>query len=137
MREAAITALVTLIGTSSAVKVTRESSLDLLSARDFPAVVLTDNGAEEIEYKTGGLADVYVDVDLDLLVQKSKSQSTALNALDLSVKKVIASDSTLGSTVAHVTIMPQEDGETLGNDNYASRKRKIRIFYEASTASGL
>jgi len=131
-------ALSSLINTSGSVRsVRRDSSLDLLSSQDFPCVVLTDNGGEKIDYKTGDMADVYSTIDLELLVQAGVNQSKALNALDLAVKTVIASNPTLTGTVARVTILPQSGGDTQGADNVASRKRQVSIFYEASVTGGL
>lgn len=135
MREAAISALVSLLGSTATVK--RDTNTDALSAREFPVVVITDNGSEKIEYKTGGLADVYLTLNLDLMVQVGKNQSTALNALDQSIKGVIAANKTLNGTVAHATINPQTTGDTQGSDNIAVRQRQVVIFYEASVIGGL
>ena len=138
MREAAITALAALIATATEVKsVFRDSAPDGISSMSVPCVVLTDNGAEEIERKTGGMADVYVTLDLEIIVDAAKNQSTALNAVDKAVKAKIASNATLSGTVANVSILPQTSGDTSGAENTARRTRQVRIFYEASVASGM
>lgn len=138
MRETVITAFTAIVDAVASVKhVTREDARDILSAAQFPCVVITDNGNERIEYKTGGLADVYISLELEIQVEKSTGQSTSLNAVDTDVKAAIAANPTLTGTVSHVTIRPQNGGDTHGDDNIASRKRVVDIFYEASTASGL
>ena len=138
VREAAITALAALIDSSPSVNsVKRDADTDLLSANDFPCVVITDNGAERLEYKTGGMADVYVTLDLAMMVQTGENQSTALNALDVAIKTKIASNQTLSGTVAWVAILPQDSSDTMGDDNFAVRKRKVTIFYEASVSGGM
>lgn len=138
MREAAVAALVALLDASANIKtVARETSPDLLSAQAFPVVIVSDNGNEQIDPKTAGYADVRFTIDLEMLVQASGGQSTALNALDDVVKGIVGANPTLSGTVAHARIMPQTGGDTKGDDNIASRTRSIQIFYEATYAGGL
>jgi len=138
VREAAIVALCTLLDANANInKVRRDSDLDQLSAAAMPCVVVTDNGNEVIERKTSGYADVYVTLDLLMVVAKGKNQSTALNTIDTAVKTVIAANPTLSGTVAHATILPQVDGDSAGSDDMAKRMRQVRLFYEATEASGL
>ena len=120
-----------------ALKASRELNLDSISAKSIPRVLVSDNGNEQITYKTGGLADIYLTIDLELLVSKATHQSAALNLLDLAVKQAIASNPTLNGLVAHTTIMPQTGGVTTGSDNIAKRTRQIRVLYEATVTGGL
>lgn len=138
MRELAIQALRDQIALATGVKsTTRETDRDLIPATGMPCVIIPDNGAERIEYKTGGRADVYLTLDLEILTDKPTGQSTSLNALDVAIKRKLGENPTLGGTVAHLTILPQIGGDTPGSDGVASRKRQVRFFYDCLTSEGL
>jgi len=137
-REAAIDVLTANLLAHASIKtvlrVDRETSI---SAQSVPAVLVVDDGAEDIQYKTGGLADVYQTVRLIGVVKDIANLSQSMNALDVVIKTVVAADPTLTGTVAHVTILPQEEKRLNEDDSVAQFTRPVRIFYEASVSGGM
>jgi hypothetical protein len=138
VREAAIEALVTALDAEASIKlVKRVDSETALSSQALPAVLVVDDGGEVIHYKTGGLADVYFSVRLIGVVRDRVNLSQAMNTLDVTIKKAVVADTTLGGAVAHITIEPLEDKSLDDTDSVAKFTRPVRMFYEASVAGGL
>jgi len=145
-REAALVSLATLLGTISTAngytldvkKVTRQfQAVDEMANTELPALIIDDNGAETIVRKTGDFADVSFDVSVIGYVNAAAQLSTSINELDLAVKKAVASDRTLGGTVAHVLIEPLKDRSGTQFQPYGWFDRPLRIMYEGRYSAGL
>jgi len=118
-------------------KVQRSTRTQLLYENGYPAVAVVDTGDSDIQYKTGGLADIYTVVKLVCYVRGRTAMSSRMNELDLAIKKAIAADPTLAGAVAHATIQGDADKDLSGDDDVASFTRPIRLFYEGSYSGGM
>jgi len=137
MRETAIAAIITALqGITGIGKVARLFNRDLLSSQQFPAVMVVDNDDEEREPKSNGYADVYFTVNLIGFVSSRDDASTAMNALDVELKKAINANRTLGGIVANVTILPRNETDLDGGEIESTFTRPVQVYYEANEANG-
>jgi len=111
--------------------------IDEISSVQFPAVIIEDDGVEEIFWKTGGLADVSFEVNIIGYVNQTNGVSTALNLLDDALKKIIFTDLTLGGKVAIIRILPYTERSGSKFAPYGFFERPVRITYEGLTSGGL
>jgi len=109
---------------------------DRISMTGLPAVMVGGRGGETREPRTGGFADVYIDVDLIGLVAAAGDAETKINQLDRELKRAIAADRTLGGLVAHLTIGERTDEDITGNETVARFTRRVRIYYVADESKG-
>ncbi len=136
MREQAINALATLMqGITQVKQVTTYNDIDRISAMSVPAVMVVDSG-EERTPRTGGFADVHIDVNLIGVVRATNDAETRINSLDKDMKAAIAGDRTLGGTVAFVTIGERTDSDLSGDEDLATFTRSARIYYVANETLG-
>lgn len=93
-RESSIVALTNVLEETEGINfVTREfKTIDEISVKQFPAIIIEDDGAETIEDKSGGFADVAFIVSVIGYIHKTKNPSTALNELDRLTKKALGLD---------------------------------------------
>ena len=146
MREATLIALKALIETISTGNgytlnvnhVDRQwKQIDDLSANQLPAVLILDDGPEEIDENSDDSADVTFQVSLVAYVEDHESPSTALNEIDVAIKKAIASDETLNGTIMLMTVLPYKTRDFSTLPPYAWLDRPVQITYEGSFAAGL
>jgi len=138
VREAIIDALVALLEASASIKhVSRVNKEETLSAQQLPAVLVVDDADEEIEWKTGGLADVYFTIRLIGVVMERSDMSQAQNELDVAIKSIIGSNPTVSGTAIHATILPLQSKNLADTDSVATFERPVRMFYEGSVTGGL
>lgn len=136
MREAALAALEAILKAIVGVtSVHRDMAKDKLSSASLPAILIPDV-TDDIQWKTGGLVDVYLTVDLMVVFKGGAAPSTKANALDLAILAAINADPTLGGTVAHTTPQPIREKDLSRNEADSSFVRPLRLFYEAP-AGGL
>jgi len=145
-REAALASLATLLDTISTAngytldvkRVTRQfMAIDEMASTELPAIIIEDDGSEDIIRKTGDFADVSFVVSVIGYVNAAAALSTAMNELDLAIKKAVASDRTLGGTVAHVLIEPQSERSGTQFQPYGWFNRPLKIMYEGRYSEGL
>lgn len=144
MREAAIVQLVTNLKaitiansyTLDIGKVFRYDDKEQIPASGYPAIMVTDNDDEERLPKAGGYADVYFTVNLKGFVRSRTAMSTAMNELDVAIKKATNADRTLSGNVANVTILPRLETDLEGLENEAEFERPVQIYFEANEANG-
>jgi len=139
VREQIIVKLETLLrGIPSIKLVTREfTPIDDIAANQFPAIIIEDDGAEEFFDKVGGVADVSFEVAVIGYVSQINGVSTALNTLDVDIKKAIALDMTLGGLAMAVRIMPYKTRSGSKFSPYGFFERPLKITYEGTLAGGL
>lgn len=119
-------------------KVDRQfQDIDQLSNADFPALIIEDDGEETITRKTGGFADVTFTCHIYGYVKDNLALSTAMNKLDVSLKKAIGLDTTLGNTVVYVEVMPYIERSGTEHAPHGYFIRPLEITYEGQTAQGL
>lgn len=146
MREASLVKLEALLNTISTgngysvtvKKVSRQfEDIDSIANTSFPCLIIEDDGEEEITRKTGGFADVTFTVHIFGLVKEANNLSTAMNSLDVSLKKAIGSDITLGNTVVYVEVMPYIERSGTEHRPHGYFVRPLEITYEGQTGDGL
>lgn len=136
VRESAISAIIANLNASVIIKkVIRADDSQKLAATALPAVKVVDDTQEERLPKSGGYADVYFELRLIGLC-RGVNQSTAMNALDVEIKKIINSDRTLGGLVANVTILARTETDLDGNESVSEFTRPIQVFYVANESLG-
>jgi len=136
VREQVISALVALMqGIAQVKQVLTYDDPDRIASTGIPAVMVVDAG-EERTPRTGGLADIYLTVNLRGVVQSTDSAETQANALDRGIKAAIAGDRTLGGLVAHVTVEPRSEIDLTGDEALAIFTRPVRVYYVADEALG-
>lgn len=118
-------------------KIQRSNRMQLLYENGYPAIAVIDTGDSDIQYKTGGLADIYTIVKLVCYVRSRTAMSVRMNEFDLAIKKAIAVDPTLAGTVAHATIQGDAEKDLSGDDDVASFTRSVRLFYEGTVTQGM
>lgn len=145
-REAALVALETLLKTIKTANgyaldvnyVTRQfDSYDQLSAGQFPALLIEDDGPEDIQWTTAGGADVYFETRIIGYVNTATTLATAINALDVELKKALYSDETFSGTIMHCTILPLLERSGSALNPYGYFIRPVRIGYRADSSAGL
>ena len=137
-REQCISALETLILASPGVKsIFRQfTPIDELASTNLPCVILEDDGQETITHKTGGLVNVAFDISVIGYVESQTALSTAINTLDVAVKKAIANDITLGGVAIAAVPQPYNVRSGTANAPYGWFDRPIRVTYEGIYLNG-
>jgi len=138
-KETALAALKTALETISIVnKVTRQfETIEHIASTDFPCLIIEDDGTEVIDFKTGGCADIQVEVNVIGYVNNKDQVSTKLNELDAELVKVIYADPTLSGAVAHASIVEIKDRSGSQFNPFGFFVRPIRLFYEVQLSNGL
>jgi len=116
--------------------VIRYNDKEQIPASGYPAIMVTDNDDEERLPKASGFADVYFTVNLQGFVRTRDIASTAMNELDVAIKKAVNADRTLGASVANVTIMPRTITDLDGNETESAFIRPVQVYFEANEANG-
>ena len=122
-------------------KVTRQfKTIKTFGVKDFPALIIEDDGSEEIDFKTGGtsgLAGIEAIVNIIGYVSGKNDISTRLNELDAALVKAIHSEQTLGGAVGAIAIEPTTDKSGSKFTPYGFFVRPVRLFYEVQLSSGI
>ena len=119
-------------------KVVREMpDIKNLAKTEFPCLVIEDDGDEEIFWKTGGFADITFIINIIGWVQSRADLSTAMNLLDVAVKKAIGTNKTLGNTVVSMKVLPYIERSGSENAPFGFWVRPVVITYEGLEAEGL
>ena len=108
-----------------------------ISSQQLPAVLIIDDGPEEIEENTGDVADVSFIVSLIGYVEDHENPSTALNELDVAVKKAVATNETLGGLITLIEIQPYRTRDVSTLPPFAWFDRPVKIYYEGTFSEGL
>lgn len=112
-------------------KVTRQFSLpDKFPVTAFPLLILEDDGPETIDHKTGGFADINVEINVFGYVRSQEEVSTKLNELEAALVKRIYTDQTLGGVVGAVSIEPVKDRSGSVLSPFGFFVRPVKLFYE-------
>ena len=144
VRESSIVAIVTNLEAISIAngytldvkKVIRLDAPSKLAKTAHPALMVIDNDDEERLPKAGGFADVYFTLNIKGIINSGTESSTAMNALDVAIKKAISADRTLSGTVANVSILPRLETDLDGDERDAAFTRPVQVYYEANEANG-
>lgn len=119
-------------------KVTRQfETIKNIAVTDFPCLIIEDDGAEELDFKTGGFADIQVDINIIGYVNNRDNVSTKLNELDNALTKAIYSNPTLSGAVGHVSIVEIKERSGSQYNPYGFFVRPIKLFYEVQLPNGL
>ena len=119
-------------------KVSRQfETIDSLATTDFPALIIEDDGPEVIDYKTGGFADIEVEVNIIGYVNKKDEVSTNLNELDSAMAKAIHSDQELGGIIGAASIEPIKDRSGSKYNPFGFFVRPVKLFYEVQLSNGI
>lgn len=124
--------------------VTREfKTIKEISTPMFPTIIIEDDGAEEIDWKSGDFADVMFTVSIIGYVNKAKDVSQALNELDVLLKKALGTDF-LSSTgvmrsagISGFRVMPLVERSGSETTPYGFFEREIQLTYESRLSLGL
>jgi len=139
MREAIVAELALVIAASPDVKTVfrQYKQLDTISNAQFPCVMVEEDLPEVgFNWKTGGFADIQFQLSLIMGVSSRQSVSSALTALDVAVKKAVATNPTLNGTCTNIRLEPETN--RLGTEfaPYGMSVRPVTITYEGSAANG-
>lgn len=119
-------------------KVTRQfQHIDQVAATSFPVLIIEDDGAEEIDFKTSGFADMQIQVNIIGYVKNKNAVSTKLNQLDAALAKVLHGEQTLAGAVGSVSIEPVEERSGSKFKPYGFFKRPVKLFYEVQLSNGI
>jgi len=134
-----VVALVTLLGAVPEVKtVFRQfKALDTIPNTQYPCVIVEEDLPEVgFAWKSSGFADVTFQLSLMMGVMDRTNISSAMSALDVAVKKAVASDPTLGGSCTRIQLEPET--QRLGTEfaPYGMSVRPVTISYEGSAANG-
>ncbi len=139
MREAIVTELATVLGNEPGITTVFRQfrPLDTIAAAQFPCVIVEEDLPElGFVWKSGGYADVTFQLSLILCVMDRSNISTAITALDVLVKKVLAANPRLNGTCT--SMRPEPESQRLGTEfaPYGMSIRPVTILYEGSAANG-
>ena len=119
-------------------KVTRQfKTIKAFAVKDFPILMIEDDGSEDIDFKTGGFAGMEEVVNILGYVRGKNDISTRLNELDAALVKAIHSEQTLGDAVAAIAIEPTTDKSGSKFNPYGFFVRPVRLFYEVQLSDGI
>lgn len=144
-REQSIVSIVNVLKAVPTIKlVTRQfQHFSKLGKSQFPCVIVEDDGNEEIEYKSGGYANITFSINLIGYVSDPKTLSTSLNQLDVLVKKTLGADF-LNSTgvmrsagLIGFTVKPLVERSGTESNPYGHFIREIELEYEGQLSEGL
>ena len=110
---------------------------DGIAVTSYPALLIEDDGPETVDFKTGGFADIEVEVNIWGYINNKDQVSTKLNELDSALAKVIHSEQTLGGAVAAVSIEPIKDRSGSKFNPYGFFVRPVKLFYEVQLSNGI
>ena len=139
MRETILNALVSILNSIPEVKaVFRQfTPLDRVSSQQFPCVFVEEDRPEVgFTWKGSGYADVTFQVSLIMAVRDTKAVSTALNNLDVAVKKAVAANPTLSGTCFRATLEAEESRTGTDYAPYGMSVRPLTISYEGRAVDG-
>ena len=146
MREAALIALKTLLETITVANgydldikhVSRQwKAVEDISDANFPAILIIDDGPEEIFENTGDSADVSFTISLIAYIKDAVNPSTALNLIDQNMKKAVYSDQTFAGTIQATRVQPYQPRDISSLPPYGWIDRPLEITYEGQHSSGL
>lgn len=111
--------------------------LDTISRQQYPCVMIEEDLPEVgFGWKSSGYADVSFQVNLLMAVVDNTSVATAVTALDVEVKKVLANNPTLNGTCLRCVIQPETERLGTQYTPYGMSRRPVTITYEGSAANG-
>jgi len=139
MREPIVVALASALAADPGIKTVFRQfrPLDTIAASQFPCVIVEEDLPEVgFVWKSGGFADVTFQLSLILCVMDRDNISTAITALDVTVKRVLAANPRLNGTCT--SMRPEPESQRLGTEfaPYGMSIRPITILYEGSAANG-
>ena len=144
-RESSIVALANVLEETDFINfVSREFiTIDEVSTKQFPAILIEDDGKEEIENKSGGFADVAFTISIIGYINKTKDPSTALNELDKLTKKALGLDfldstgfmRTAGLSGFRILPLVERSGTDIAPLGFF--EREIELTYEGQLKEGL
>lgn len=144
-RESSIVALANVLKETEGINsITREfKTFQEISNKSFPAIIIEDDGREEIEDKSGGFADVEFVISIIGYVNQTKNTSTALNELDKTVKKALGLDfldptgfmRTAGLSGFRIMPLVERSGTDIAPFGFF--EREILLTYEGQLKEGL
>ncbi|MDX8383708.1 MAG: hypothetical protein R8M45_06475 [Ghiorsea sp.] len=138
MREEIIVQLETVLNATAGVSsVFRQfKALDSVSTANFPCVIIEEDMPESaFDYKHGA-ADIQFKVNLLCAVNTQQALATAINALDLLVKKAVAANPTMNGAATYCRILPETERSGTRFYPYGFVKRPILITYEGLPSAG-
>ena len=144
-RESCIVALANVLEETEGINfVTREFvTIDEVSVKQFPAIIIEDDGAEAIDDKSNGFANVAFIVSIIGYIHKTKDPSTALNELDKLTKKALGVDfldstgfmRTAGMSGFRILPLVERSGTDIAPLGFF--ERPIELTYEGQLSEGL
>jgi hypothetical protein len=109
-----------------------------LPATTFPAIIIEDLGDISLNYWTGGVAEMIIEINLRMITKAEyRDNTTSLNLIDKEVIKSLAADQKLSNMVSLLKI---ENRKTENIDNtypFVEVNRRITVNYTSTIASGL
>ena len=139
VREQIFAAIKTALQTSTNIKVVERNILPFehISSVQFPICQIEDLGDSAIEYKTGGIAAITMNVNFKLIVKAEyKDNATLLNNADADVVKILGNNEKLGGLVSIMMIENREQLDIETTYPYVAVIRTAKVIYTASTNSG-
>lgn len=126
-------------------KVTRQfKTIKEIPAPKFPYVIVEDDGDEIITPKSGGFANVSVDVNIWGYVRASKDLSSKINEFDRLIKETVWKDFinkvsgvTVKAGITLIEILPIVQRSGTEMNPFGFFERPYRIHYEALYINGL
>lgn len=108
-----------------------------LAATQIPAILIIDDGPEDIIELSGDAADVEFNVSLIAYISDNENPSSALNEIDVAMKKAVAANETLAGLVTLMTVLPYNTRDVSTLPPWAWVDRPVKITYEGSFSAGL
>ena len=139
MRESIIVALEALLNADAGIKTVFRQfrQLDTISRQQYPCVMIEEDLPETgIARKTSGYADISFQVTLFIAVVDANAVSTALSALDVIVKKVVANNPTMSGTCMSAVIQPEVERIGTLYAPYGLLRRPVSFLYEGHASTG-
>ena len=144
-RESCVAALKNVLNETEGIKfVTREfKGIDELAVTQFPAIIIEDDGEEDITYKTGDFADISFGVSIIGYIRSMEDPSTKLNELDKLTKKALGVDfldssgfmMTAGLSGFSILPLVERIGSAIAP--LALFERTVQLTYESRLSEGL
>lgn len=146
-RESAINAVIDVLHNAEKVKeISRQfKSFEEISDALFPYLIVEEDeaGEDNIEYKSGGFANIKFVLNIIGYVNSSVDLAAEINKLDKEVKKVLGTDFLNNSGIMRsagligFTIQPLRQKTGTEFNPYGSFVRPILLEYEGLTSTGL
>lgn len=144
-RESCIVALANVLEETEGINAVLRQFIHIneVANNQFPAIIIEDDGKEEIENKSGDFSDVAFTISIIGYVHKTKDLSTALNELDKLTKEALGLDF-LDSTgfmrsagLAGFRILPLVERSGTESAPLAFFEREVELTYEGRLSTGL